>query len=281
MDEATLKNLRKIQLLQLDIAKAVKELCLANDIPFFLIGGTLLGAVRHKGFIPWDDDLDIGMLRADYERFLIVAQKQLNSKKFFLETWNTEKNYGFPFTKIKLNGTKNPEPNAPSSIHQGIFIDIFPIDVAAPTKRKGFFHLAIFQVLYKFFLYKKGYVPRILYNKKSDVKFFLARIIGLVAKIIPDILLKKSITKILTFYDKSSNVFAVNLLGAYGYKEICSRKGVAETIMLPFEDTDFPVPIGYKEYLSNMYGDYMQLPPENKRYNRHGNYDSVDFGEYA
>ena len=73
MNEVFEKNLRKLQLLQLDIAKAIKELCESNGIPYFLIGGTLLGAIRHKGFIPWDDDFDVGMLREDYERFIKIG----------------------------------------------------------------------------------------------------------------------------------------------------------------------------------------------------------------
>ena len=133
MNEVFEKNLRKLQLLQLDIAKAIKELCESNGIPYFLIGGTLLGAIRHKGFIPWDDDFDVGMLREDYERFIKIAEEKLDKKKFFLETWDTEKGYGFPFAKVKLNGTKYPERNAPKSVHQGIFVDVFPIDTAAPT----------------------------------------------------------------------------------------------------------------------------------------------------
>ena len=281
MNEVFEKNLRKLQLLQLDIANAIKELCESNGIPYFLIGGTLLGAIRHKGFIPWDDDFDVGMLREDYERFIKIAEEKLDKKKFFLETWDTEKGYGFPFAKVKLNGTRYPERNAPKSVHQGIFVDVFPIDTAAPTKRKRLLQLAVFQVTYKFYIYKKGYVPRVLYNKKSNVKWIVAKIMGAVAHLVPDSVLKNIISKSLKFYNLSSGTVAVNLLGAYGYKETCSKEGLVETIKVPFEDTEFAIPKGYIEYLTNMYGDYMQLPPVEKRYNRHGNYDSVDFGEYS
>ena len=79
------ESLRKLQLCELECLKEIKRICNENSIPYFLIGGTLIGAVRHKGFIPWDDDVDVGMLRKDYDRFLEIAEKKLNKEKFFLQ----------------------------------------------------------------------------------------------------------------------------------------------------------------------------------------------------
>lgn len=278
----SMSNLRKLQLLQLDIAKTIKEICEKNGISYFLIGGSLLGAIRHKGFIPWDDDLDIGMLRPNYERFLKVAPQFLNKDKFFLETWDTEKGYGFPFAKIKLNNTNYTERNATNTqTHRGIFVDVFPIDIAAPKGIARKIHLMSYQIPFKFFLYKKGYVPRVLHGNKSIVKTLVAKIMSLVAKPIPDSFWKMCINKIACKYSNSSNQeYAVTLFGAYGYKEICSLDGLRTTTNVPFENDMFSIPVAYDEYLRNMYGDYMQLPPENKRYNRHGDYNNIDFGEY-
>lgn len=109
--------LRKVQLKQLEIAKEIKRVCEENEIGYFLCYGTFLGAVRHKGFIPWDDDLDLGMLRADYEKFCRIAPSALKPE-FCLQTWYTDPNYGLPFGKVMLRNTiyleskKNHTPEA-------------------------------------------------------------------------------------------------------------------------------------------------------------------------
>ena len=96
--------LRKVQLTQLEIAKEIHRVCEENDIRYFLSDGTFLGAVRHQGFIPWDDDMDIGMLREDYEKFCRIAPQKLGEKYVF-QNWYTDPNYGLPFGKVMKRGT--------------------------------------------------------------------------------------------------------------------------------------------------------------------------------
>src|SRR5690554_5979187 len=121
-------QLAKVHKVQLEIANEVKRICEKNNIKYFMIAGTLLGAVRHRGFIPWDDDLDIGMLRNDYKRFIELAAKELNDT-YYLETWYTSSGYGMPFAKIRKNDTRYIEKSSKDvKCHPGIFIDIFPFD---------------------------------------------------------------------------------------------------------------------------------------------------------
>ena len=127
------EDLRKVQLVQLEIAKEVKRVCDDNNIKYFLTAGTLLGAVRHRGFIPWDDDLDIGMLRKDYDEFCKIAPKHLNSKYCF-QTWDTPL-YPFPFGKVRKNGTIFIESKANTSMDVGIYVDILVYNDASEEEK--------------------------------------------------------------------------------------------------------------------------------------------------
>src|SRR5690554_1155344 len=97
--------LREVQLVQLEILKSIKDICEKEGISYFLDSGTLLGAVRHKGFIPWDDDLDIGMLRYDYNKFISAAPKYIDEFGLIIQDWHSDKSYGQPFLKVRKKGT--------------------------------------------------------------------------------------------------------------------------------------------------------------------------------
>lgn len=127
------ETLRKLQLVELEIANEIKRVCVENNIKYFLESGTLLGAVRHGGFIPWDDDMDIGMMREEYEKFLKIAPEKLSSE-FILQTWKNEKDYSLTFAKVRKSDTIFLEYEfKDSSMHNGIWVDIFPYD-SVPEK---------------------------------------------------------------------------------------------------------------------------------------------------
>lgn len=125
----TSDQLRKLQLVELDILLEVDRICREYNISYFLCGGTLLGAVRHKGFIPWDDDVDVGFLRADYERFCQVFAQKADGAKYFLQTWKTDQHYRWSYGKIRRLGTEYIRSGQEHMKYvTGISIDIFPYD---------------------------------------------------------------------------------------------------------------------------------------------------------
>ena len=150
--------LLKVQQIQLEMAKDIKRVCEENGIRYFLYRGTFLGAVRHKGVIPWDDDMDFGMLRADYEKFCRIAPEKLSSQYCF-QNWHTDENYALPFGKVRKRGTLFVEAKCARLPENGIYIDIYPLDFAPEGEQarkklaKSLLHL------FRLKLMKSGYTP--------------------------------------------------------------------------------------------------------------------------
>ncbi len=139
--------LRKIQLVQLEILLEFDRICKENNLPYQLFFGTLLGAIRHKGFIPRDDDVDVCMLRGDYNRFLQLCEDQLN-KDYFLQTYKTDKEYIHSFARIRKNNTLALQRiYSKIAMHHGIFIDNFPLDNILPNTLLGKFQYTILYLL--------------------------------------------------------------------------------------------------------------------------------------
>lgn len=273
-----MEDLRKIQLLQLDIALEVKRICEKNNIQYFLDSGTLLGAVRHGGFIPWDDDLDIAMLREDYERFIKIAPKEL-SDKYFLQNTDTDEGFGYTFSKVRLNGTHYVEKIAQyAKCHDGIYIDIFPYDNMPDDEKlckKIGYQVRLNTLLLRI---KSGYRPWIYNDSKKDViKYFPFRVMAL---FVSKKHLIKRINELMTCVNDKEcerKVICDNL----SYHKFYYPKSVyASAVDYEFEGHMFKVPVGYKEFLTQTYGDYMTPPPEDKRDSTHA-IVKVDFGRYA
>lgn len=273
MDKITL---RKVQLVQLDIAKEIAKVCEMNDVKYFLIGGTLLGAVRHGGFIPWDDDLDIGMLRCDYDKFLKIAPKKL-SPEYRLINWKNDVNYPHPMGKVIKKGTIYKEKKREDLGEQGIWVDIFPydnIDNLLSLKQKSF-RLKVLRGLIRTknnymtwvtqdgFLYKK-YIKNIPFKIVSP--FFNRN--TLISKY-----------ENISVKDNNKETEMVFENGVEDYKKWFFPKQYFENLKkVKFEDAYFWAPDNYHEYLCKAYGNYMKLPPVNERENRHL-IEEIDLGE--
>lgn len=269
--------LPKLHNCQLKIAREIKRICHENNIKYFIIAGTLLGAVRHGGFIPWDDDMDIGMLREDYEKFIEIAKKDLR-EDFFLQTTETDENYGLPFAKILLKGTRLVEAAAGSNAQKGIFVDVFPFDAVPESEGLRESHNK------QTYFYKRLLLAKLNYNvcgKNEYVKRAVYFVLKIMSAFYSHDKLVEKLENEIQKYNGTKTEDIVNIGGAYGYKkETIKAEWVRETVEIPFEDMTISAPVDYIKYLETFYGDYMTPPPEDKRYNRHS-VTELDFGKYA
>lgn len=267
--------LNKMHSLHLILADELKRICEKHNIKYFMIAGTLLGAVRHSGFIPWDNDMDFGMPREDYERFIEICAKELDPTQFYLQTDRNDKYYAFNFGKLRLEGTKVIESFSSSvNTNQGIYIDIFPIDTVTDGIIKRAIQLNSFWFYRNLLWIKCGYGS---YSQKKQLKYKVAK---LISRMFTIDFLKKMKHKSISKYCKSSTQYVVTSDGSYGLKKERLKSEWIEKIKdYEFENRIYPGLLKYEEYLTYFYGDYMKLPPEEKR-NHHGCIE-VDFGPYG
>lgn len=268
MDDNTL---RKVQLIQLEIAKEIKRICEKNNISYFLDSGTLLGAIRHKGFIPWDDDLDIGMYRDDFQKFINIAPSELN-KKYEMQTWMNDPNYGNAFIKIRKKGTKYVEKVASSQEINGIYVDVLPYDNFPPKKNDQRAQGLKIEILKRMIYSKSNY--KNWNNSKSFLQKVKRRLIYVPIQIVCLFISKKKLiemfNKVATKYNGIDTDKVYEQTGSTKYgKWIIPKKCIHNLDYVLFEGEKFLAPIDSDLYLSSVYGNYMQLPPENERYNRH------------
>lgn len=266
--------LRKVQLIQLEIAKEVKRVCDENDIPYFLCFGTVLGAVRHHGFIPWDDDLDIGMIRKHYERFLEIAPKALKPE-FYLHTWHVDPQYALPFAKVRKRGTLYLEGKSTRLKENGFYIDIFPFDyLPAGAEARGKLDKKLITI-FRTKLMKSGYTPwmengKVLWHKRLGYLYYQA-----LAALTTHEKLIAEYERLVASYPENEDVYWQDPA-----MHLCSLKcrWCEDLTEMDYEGEPFKVSKQYHEMLTAIYGDYMKLPPENQRENRH-QIEAVDFGE--
>ncbi len=257
----------RVHRIQLEMSLEVKRICQKHQIKYSIIAGTLLGAVRHGGFIPWDDDMDIGMMRDEYEKFIAVAKDELKDE-YFIQTWETDLGFALPITKIKKNGTIFIERNSSkSNQHNGIYIDIFPFDnVPANTFRRKYQSVVTY-ILKRFLLIKLKYE---VWEENEILKKLIYKFVGLITKPISAKRIKKILNREMKKYNKIHTESIVTFGGSYGYwKETLKRSWLENLTDIKYESFMLSCPQNYIDYLTYFYGDYMTPPPEDKRYNRH------------
>ena len=247
---------KELKAIQLDLLQRTADFCEKNDIKYFLCGGTLLGAIRHKGYIPWDDDIDISMPRPDYDRFISIFN---NPKNYYqvIDMSNDEK-YGFPFAKVHDTRTFVDEIQYAKD-HFGVYIDIFPIDGVGEDEQ-------VFRIL----RWRK-----LLHTKKANYyqRTIFKKIINTFGKIL---LLPFSTHDILKKMDEEARKYPYGstsragiIINPYGTREIVDISIFEHAITKEFEGRQYKVPVGYDAWLRSIYSDYMQLPPEDKRHSPH------------
>lgn len=259
-------NIEKLHAVNMEIMKKIVDICDANGLLYYALGGTMLGAIRHKGFIPWDDDIDLGMPRKDYELFLQIAPELLG-KSFKVTNYKTDSDYHYYITRVQDINTKVVETRYE---HEGNFshvsVDIFPID-GSPNNRvlRRIFYFRILSHRAMMSLhYKNGIDP----DRKRGVleKFLLAFM-----KMLPTDKMfnaynqKNIIDRILKRYDMWKSVVSGNIMGAYRTVEMVPTEWYGKDTFYQFEDMQIRGLREFDKYLSHLYGDYMRIPSENER----------------
>lgn len=269
-DDELINHIKEVELL---ILKDFVEICDKNDIEYYLIYGTHIGAIRHEGFIPWDDDIDIMMFREDYEKFLKVMEEHPNEKyTIFDSRYNNE--YFFQFGRMSLNGTYWAEYwDSQVSFKLGIHIDLFILDNLPNNKIKRW--LFIQRCYYLTRLYSISVLTFDNYSKILNLALNLTHNILKAFRLSPKYFQKK-LYNVFTKYNSNSGEYVTDLtLMERVYFKRTDYKPPKKAL---FENMKLNIPNDDYNTLTPIYGDYMQLPPEEERVNHVLN--EIDFGKY-
>ena len=256
-----MSSFREVQLKGYDILEAVVDICEKHGLVYYLNGGTLLGAIRHDGFIPWDNDIDIEMPVKDYRKFLKIAKTEL-PENLFLQTYYTDPGYNELWAKVRANGTTSiPVAWKNYDMHMGIGIDIFPLVgmYGNPSLRKLQVKL---HGLCRTLLAKEYVVavnPSELENKKLRLLYTLPRSVRV--KLC-------QLMEIFTFRDPEKEEYVS--VAFMEIKDKISRKAYGAGMRKMYETREFMIPADYDHVLTRLFGDYMTPPPESDRNGHEG-----------
>lgn len=253
-------NLRELQLAELDILKEFVRICDKHKLLYYLGWGSCLGAVRHNGFIPWDDDIDVLMPYEDFKKFKEICKNELDSK-YFYQDMDTDSDFFYSFAKLRANDTTFMlEAFSKIDIHWGINIDIFPlydyaddVDVASETFSKKI-------KFYRKLLYKNAYTKRRFYKAKSPKEYVKIACRCLWYYAIPSIYRKRYIKKVDDLLNDCKGTHYVDIEDV-DVLHVFHKDDFGEGVLVPFEDILVRIPKEYDKYLKTNYGnDYMEVP---------------------
>lgn len=256
--ELTADELFGLKQVELDILKIFIKTCEQLHLRYYLIGGTLIGAIRHKGFIPWDDDIDVIMPRKDYYVFIEKGQKYL-PKHLFIQTHVSDPEYQCCFAKVRNSRTTFVENSLQSRhINHGIYIDIFPLDYYPDN------------VMAKRLTNTKDLLLSASISRLNDSKpSRKMRIIQVIASCIYPSAIKAVDKRERFLKNQKSSSLVRNYCGAWGLSEIWRAEWFEAGVKVDFEGIEAMAPSNYDAVLRKVYGDYMKLPPAEKQISHH------------
>ena len=265
-------SIRDLQLCELEVLKTVVKFCEENKITYYISGGTYLGAIRHKGFIPWDDDVDIAMPRSDYERFLKLKEKFEKESNFKINNYKFNDKYIFYPTRVVNEKIKVKSTSAREEQIWSAWVDIFPLDGMPNNKILSFFHKLNLQE-------KRLLLKYSCFNEVVDIhqkdrnlieKFFI--FVGKHINFEKFLNTKKRLDKLdkaLKKYSDGSSKYFMNYMGSYKFKSIMEKDlYYKEGDYYDFEGLKLFGPKNYDLYLTKIYGDYMKIPKKEDQ-NKH------------
>ena len=260
MRELSLRELREIEI---EILKMFRDFCNENNIQYFLSNGTLLGAVKYGGFIPWDDDVDLFVPRGDYDRMLALFK---DSERYKLLAFERNSAYRYPFAKLCDMTTRKVEEGYNNGAEIGVDIDIFPLDAWAsdlPIAKKEVTRM-------KLYMFCLGLIKLGRPDSTNVLKCCATAILMGMCKLLGSEFFIRRIIKL----SRKCNVSHSRYVGCkawciYGTKEVIPAEVFADVTYVEFEGETFPAPIGYDTYLTSLYGDYRSDPPKEKQKTHH------------
>ncbi|MCQ2512966.1 MAG: LicD family protein [Lachnospiraceae bacterium] len=266
-------ELREIQLKNLDLIKEFDALCREHEIDYRISGGTLLGAIRHKGFIPWDDDIDVMMLREEYDKLLNLKEKldlPANRELISLKDKTFPRNFArYVRTDLVKHENMFEEDDCP-----WIGVDIFPVDFVPNDKRyeKQVNQVVFLRKLLLTVVTKKG-------TGKTKGKTIIKDVMRPFAKMMGSFRLAQKMENIERRYNGIEKEYVASIAGVYIKGERWKYEDFLPSTEVEFENYKLKAPANYVTYLTNMFGDYMQLPPEDKRKYSTANVYEIEQGE--